>query len=192
MWLHTTFAFLYLLLTVYSMRRHTSKMHYKEDDLVGLLLSENICFIKQLLHQTVWVLLVTICLYFHAGETHFICQFNLQICRRVWDKATLWVSAFFPLLVLLPISYHFVCLNLSGFKIGPLVCFLAVSCAVTSLKQATAVAFALRRKGAIFSWLRCLGADNDRFICLIVHNRIQMSGIMWVMCQDSGSVCVYI
>ncbi|KAF3842258.1 hypothetical protein F7725_024209 [Dissostichus mawsoni] len=34
MWLHTIFAFLYLLLTVYSMRRHTSKMHYKEDDLV--------------------------------------------------------------------------------------------------------------------------------------------------------------
>uniref|UniRef100_A0A665VQC8 Transmembrane protein 63Ba n=1 Tax=Echeneis naucrates TaxID=173247 RepID=A0A665VQC8_ECHNA len=32
LWLHTTFAFLYLLLTVYSMRRHTSKMHYKEDD----------------------------------------------------------------------------------------------------------------------------------------------------------------
>uniref|UniRef100_A0A8C6SBY4 Transmembrane protein 63Ba n=1 Tax=Neogobius melanostomus TaxID=47308 RepID=A0A8C6SBY4_9GOBI len=34
LWLHTTFAFLYLLMTVYSMRRHTSKMHYKEDDLV--------------------------------------------------------------------------------------------------------------------------------------------------------------
>lgn len=34
LWLHTTFAFFYLLLTVYSMRRHTSKMHYKEDDLV--------------------------------------------------------------------------------------------------------------------------------------------------------------
>uniref|UniRef100_A0A665VM73 Transmembrane protein 63Ba n=1 Tax=Echeneis naucrates TaxID=173247 RepID=A0A665VM73_ECHNA len=34
LWLHTTFAFLYLLLTVYSMRRHTSKMHYKEDDVV--------------------------------------------------------------------------------------------------------------------------------------------------------------
>uniref|UniRef100_A0A665VQM3 Transmembrane protein 63Ba n=1 Tax=Echeneis naucrates TaxID=173247 RepID=A0A665VQM3_ECHNA len=39
LWLHTTFAFLYLLLTVYSMRRHTSKMHYKEDDVVGFLLS---------------------------------------------------------------------------------------------------------------------------------------------------------
>uniref|UniRef100_A0A8K9UPS5 Transmembrane protein 63Ba n=1 Tax=Oncorhynchus mykiss TaxID=8022 RepID=A0A8K9UPS5_ONCMY len=35
LWLHTTFAFLYLLLTVYSMRRHTSKMHYREEDLVG-------------------------------------------------------------------------------------------------------------------------------------------------------------
>ncbi|XP_055492210.1 CSC1-like protein 2 isoform X1 [Leucoraja erinacea] len=34
LWLHTVFSFLYLLLTVYSMRRHTSKMHYKEDDLV--------------------------------------------------------------------------------------------------------------------------------------------------------------
>ncbi|KAM4598826.1 CSC1-like protein 2 isoform 2-T3 [Fundulus diaphanus] len=34
LWLHTTFALLYLLLTVYSMRRHTSKMRYKEDDLV--------------------------------------------------------------------------------------------------------------------------------------------------------------
>uniref|UniRef100_A0A8C5CM04 CSC1-like protein 2 n=1 Tax=Gadus morhua TaxID=8049 RepID=A0A8C5CM04_GADMO len=33
LWLHTSFAFMYLLLTVYSMRRHTSKMHYKEDDL---------------------------------------------------------------------------------------------------------------------------------------------------------------
>uniref|UniRef100_A0A8C0J977 Transmembrane protein 63B n=1 Tax=Chelonoidis abingdonii TaxID=106734 RepID=A0A8C0J977_CHEAB len=36
LWLHTSFAFLYLLLTVYSMRRHTSKMRYKEDDLVRL------------------------------------------------------------------------------------------------------------------------------------------------------------
>ncbi|XP_061766523.1 CSC1-like protein 2 isoform X3 [Nerophis ophidion] len=34
LWLHTIFAFFYLLLTVYSMRRHTSKMHYREDDLV--------------------------------------------------------------------------------------------------------------------------------------------------------------
>ncbi|KAI9545586.1 hypothetical protein NQZ68_035467 [Dissostichus eleginoides] len=34
LWLHTSFAFMYLLLTVYSMRRHTSKMHYKEDDLM--------------------------------------------------------------------------------------------------------------------------------------------------------------
>ncbi|XP_055027112.1 CSC1-like protein 2 isoform X2 [Misgurnus anguillicaudatus] len=33
-WLHTIFAFFYLLMTVFSMRRHTSKMHYKEDDLV--------------------------------------------------------------------------------------------------------------------------------------------------------------
>uniref|UniRef100_A0A8C2ZYD4 Transmembrane protein 63B n=1 Tax=Cyclopterus lumpus TaxID=8103 RepID=A0A8C2ZYD4_CYCLU len=42
LWLHTTFAFLYLLLTVYSMRRHTSKMHYKEDDLVGGMASQNV------------------------------------------------------------------------------------------------------------------------------------------------------
>ncbi|XP_073484814.1 CSC1-like protein 2 isoform X2 [Aquarana catesbeiana] len=34
LWLHTIFAFFYLLLTVYSMRRHTSKMRYKEDELV--------------------------------------------------------------------------------------------------------------------------------------------------------------
>uniref|UniRef100_A0A8C1FLH7 Transmembrane protein 63B n=1 Tax=Cyprinus carpio carpio TaxID=630221 RepID=A0A8C1FLH7_CYPCA len=39
LWLHTSFAFMYLLLTVYSMRRHTSKMHYKEDDLVYLISS---------------------------------------------------------------------------------------------------------------------------------------------------------
>uniref|UniRef100_A0A8C7FS89 Transmembrane protein 63B n=1 Tax=Oncorhynchus kisutch TaxID=8019 RepID=A0A8C7FS89_ONCKI len=38
LWLHTSFAFIYLLLTVYSMRRHTSKMHYKEDDLVNSVL----------------------------------------------------------------------------------------------------------------------------------------------------------
>lgn len=38
LWLHTSFAFLYLLLTVYSMRRHTSKMRYKEDDLVSLVM----------------------------------------------------------------------------------------------------------------------------------------------------------
>lgn len=44
LWLHTTFAFLYLLLTVYSMRRHTSKMHYKEDDLVGLCVYGGITF----------------------------------------------------------------------------------------------------------------------------------------------------
>uniref|UniRef100_A0AAR2KYZ9 Transmembrane protein 63B n=1 Tax=Pygocentrus nattereri TaxID=42514 RepID=A0AAR2KYZ9_PYGNA len=49
LWLHTTFAFLYLLLTVYSMRRHTSKMHYKEDDLVSayencVVLEARICY----------------------------------------------------------------------------------------------------------------------------------------------------
>lgn len=42
LWLHTTFAFLYLLLTVYSMRRHTSKMHYREDDLVGGMVSHSL------------------------------------------------------------------------------------------------------------------------------------------------------
>lgn len=35
MWLHTAVAFLYLLLTVHTMRQHTSRMHYKKDDLVG-------------------------------------------------------------------------------------------------------------------------------------------------------------
>lgn len=34
MWLHTTVAFLYLLLTVLIMRKHNSRMHYKKDDLV--------------------------------------------------------------------------------------------------------------------------------------------------------------
>lgn len=34
MWLHTVVAFLYLLLTVHTMRQHTSRMHYKKDDLV--------------------------------------------------------------------------------------------------------------------------------------------------------------
>lgn len=34
MWLHTTVAFLYLLLTVHTMRKHNSRMHYKKDDLV--------------------------------------------------------------------------------------------------------------------------------------------------------------
>lgn len=47
LWLHTTFAFFYLLLTVYSMRRHTSKMHYKEDDLVGGMLSEYYPFVNE-------------------------------------------------------------------------------------------------------------------------------------------------
>uniref|UniRef100_A0A8C7ZKE8 Transmembrane protein 63Ba n=1 Tax=Oryzias sinensis TaxID=183150 RepID=A0A8C7ZKE8_9TELE len=42
LWLHTTFAFLYLLLTVFSMRRHTSKMHYKENDLVKRTLFINV------------------------------------------------------------------------------------------------------------------------------------------------------
>uniref|UniRef100_A0A8C4ELR2 Transmembrane protein 63B n=1 Tax=Dicentrarchus labrax TaxID=13489 RepID=A0A8C4ELR2_DICLA len=42
LWLHTSFAFMYLLLTVYSMRRHTSKMHYKEDDLVKRTLFINV------------------------------------------------------------------------------------------------------------------------------------------------------
>uniref|UniRef100_A0A6Q2X2G8 Transmembrane protein 63B n=1 Tax=Esox lucius TaxID=8010 RepID=A0A6Q2X2G8_ESOLU len=48
LWLHTTFAFLYLLLTVYSMRRHTSKMHYREDDLVRTLNTpyENCCVLE--------------------------------------------------------------------------------------------------------------------------------------------------
>uniref|UniRef100_A0A3P9AMY1 Transmembrane protein 63B n=1 Tax=Esox lucius TaxID=8010 RepID=A0A3P9AMY1_ESOLU len=44
LWLHTSFAFMYLLLTVYSMRRHTSKMHYKEDDLNCTVLEARICY----------------------------------------------------------------------------------------------------------------------------------------------------
>lgn len=48
LWLHTAVAFLYLLLTVHTMRRHTSKMHYKEDDLVGGVVSGSDCFIHSL------------------------------------------------------------------------------------------------------------------------------------------------
>uniref|UniRef100_G3NMR5 Transmembrane protein 63B n=1 Tax=Gasterosteus aculeatus aculeatus TaxID=481459 RepID=G3NMR5_GASAC len=55
LWLHTIFAFLYLLLTVYSMRRHTSKMHYKEDDLVGGTASLNGCFYTLPEHTPFWI-----------------------------------------------------------------------------------------------------------------------------------------
>ncbi|XP_075875004.1 mechanosensitive cation channel TMEM63B-like [Nelusetta ayraudi] len=41
MWLHTVVAFLYLLLTVHTMRQHTSRMHYKKDDLVKCTLFVN-------------------------------------------------------------------------------------------------------------------------------------------------------
>uniref|UniRef100_A0A3Q3X3S4 Uncharacterized protein n=1 Tax=Mola mola TaxID=94237 RepID=A0A3Q3X3S4_MOLML len=41
LWLHTIFSFLYLLLTVFSMRLHTSKMQYKEDNLVKCTLFVN-------------------------------------------------------------------------------------------------------------------------------------------------------
>uniref|UniRef100_A0A8C7ULI5 Transmembrane protein 63B n=1 Tax=Oncorhynchus mykiss TaxID=8022 RepID=A0A8C7ULI5_ONCMY len=50
LWLHTSFAFIYLLLTVYSMRRHTSKMHYKEDDLVNMVIVL-FCFLLPLSHR---------------------------------------------------------------------------------------------------------------------------------------------
>lgn len=69
LWLHTTFAFLYLLLTVYSMRRHTSKMHYKEDDLV-----RGFRVHKLLVHIDVNFVANDFCLYFRLGETHFICE----------------------------------------------------------------------------------------------------------------------
>lgn len=100
LWLHTTFAFLYLLLTVYSMRRHTSKMHYKEDDLV-----RGFRVHKLPRTYTVDVNFVAndFCLYLHLGETHFICQWNLEIRRRVWDKATLWVRTFLNCCCLLPL-----------------------------------------------------------------------------------------
>uniref|UniRef100_A0A8C1KCD6 Transmembrane protein 63Ba n=1 Tax=Cyprinus carpio TaxID=7962 RepID=A0A8C1KCD6_CYPCA len=63
LWLHTTFAFLYLLLTVYSMRRHTSKMHYKEDDLVilSLLNFRLFVFISRKAYENCVVLDARIC-----------------------------------------------------------------------------------------------------------------------------------
>uniref|UniRef100_A0A8D3C8H4 Transmembrane protein 63B n=1 Tax=Scophthalmus maximus TaxID=52904 RepID=A0A8D3C8H4_SCOMX len=65
LWLHTIFAFLYLLLTVYSMRRHTSKMHYKEDDLVGGItsLSLSLCLLvfHRLAYENCSVLEARIC-----------------------------------------------------------------------------------------------------------------------------------
>uniref|UniRef100_A0A7N8WHM8 CSC1-like protein 2 n=1 Tax=Mastacembelus armatus TaxID=205130 RepID=A0A7N8WHM8_9TELE len=61
LWLHTTFAFLYLLLTVYSMRRHTSKMHYKEDDLVVFTLSAFLTFFHRLAYENCTVLEARIC-----------------------------------------------------------------------------------------------------------------------------------
>lgn len=69
---------MYLLLTVYSMRRHTSKMHYKEDDLVGeqiQTLQTRICFqlvsLKRLILSPLLFCALNpgFCL---AGETHFI------------------------------------------------------------------------------------------------------------------------
>lgn len=35
LWVHNLFAVLYLILTVYSMRKHTHKMHDRQDDMVG-------------------------------------------------------------------------------------------------------------------------------------------------------------
>uniref|UniRef100_A0AAY4CS32 Transmembrane protein 63B n=1 Tax=Denticeps clupeoides TaxID=299321 RepID=A0AAY4CS32_9TELE len=79
LWLHTIFAFLYLLLTVYSMRRHTSKMHYKEDDLVKRTLFINGIskyaeekHIKQHFDSCTWTLKGT----FHSVITHHITFFN--------------------------------------------------------------------------------------------------------------------
>lgn len=85
MWLHTTVAFLYLLLTVHTMRKHNSRMHYQKDDLVrgcahlpcaqkSTLMSRPLTFIQ------------------FAGEVHAICQWNVQKCRWVGNKTTLWVS----------------------------------------------------------------------------------------------------
>lgn len=55
---------MYLLLTVYSMRRHTSKMHYKEDDLVGTQAHGSPAG-TTCLEDLTWF----VCF---AGETHFI------------------------------------------------------------------------------------------------------------------------
>lgn len=93
LWLHTTFAFLYLLMTVYSMRRHTSKMHYKEDDLVSCKFQHMDVLFTHSNHIAMNVICNNLaCLHCDPGETHFICQRNLQICRGDRHKATLWVS----------------------------------------------------------------------------------------------------
>lgn len=60
--------------------------------------------------------------------------------------------------------------------------YMAVSCAVTVLSVRQPCLFLL--KGAVLSWPIWLGSDNDRFICVIVHNRSQMSRVMQIMCQD--------
>uniref|UniRef100_A0A8B9HHY9 Transmembrane protein 63B n=1 Tax=Astyanax mexicanus TaxID=7994 RepID=A0A8B9HHY9_ASTMX len=67
LWLHTTFAFLYLLLTVYSMRRHTSKMHYKEDDLVrGLILIQSFLHLVIDFSAVAFILLYANCVVLEA------------------------------------------------------------------------------------------------------------------------------
>lgn len=60
---------MYLLLTVYSMRRHTSKMHYKEDDLVTnrFIVKINIYIYSKTRTQSGKTFVLC-----HAGETHFI------------------------------------------------------------------------------------------------------------------------
>lgn len=59
---------------------------------------------------------------------------------------------------------------------------MGLGCAVTVLSVQQTCSFL--SKGAVFSEPMGLGSDNDRFICVIVHNRSQMSRIMQVMCQD--------
>lgn len=86
LWLHTTFAFLYLLLTVFSMRRHTSKMHYKENDLVQFF----IVFLEQ--RFRVALLFIWSFFFSNVGEAHFIYQRYFQTGRGEGNKATLWVS----------------------------------------------------------------------------------------------------
>lgn len=128
LWLHTVFAFLYLLMTVYSMRRHTSKMHYKEDDLVSVLQ----CIKKQLQLRSIVLMphnisrlmgsAVNLNLFYDGndlpfrdvsslnpftGEANFVHQRDCEVCRREPNQATFRVR-FFSLLKTLVWWRHFI------------------------------------------------------------------------------------
>uniref|UniRef100_A0A8K9WN43 Transmembrane protein 63B n=1 Tax=Oncorhynchus mykiss TaxID=8022 RepID=A0A8K9WN43_ONCMY len=77
LWLHTSFAFIYLLLTVYSMRRHTSKMHYKEDDLVKF-----IGFIYLFIHRQIQMTAMIVCFVHHVKKTERSLKFFTDLMAK--------------------------------------------------------------------------------------------------------------